>query len=59
MENMINSLRNREIQYIEIKKEEFLPFRELLIKQHDFKHFRGVAQQGGNIVFTYLDVPRT
>ncbi len=56
---MINQLRNGEVSSIEIKKEEYLQFREVLVKDAQFKHFRGEAKQGGNIVFTFLEVPRT
>ncbi|MEC1178715.1 hypothetical protein P9B03_09495 [Metasolibacillus meyeri] len=52
-------LRNKEVQSIEIEKEEFLAFRQILVNESDFKHFRGEAKQGGNIIFTYLDIART
>ncbi|MCT6924132.1 MULTISPECIES: hypothetical protein [Bacillales] len=55
----IEDLRNREVQSIEIEKDEFLAFRQILVNEPDFKHFRGEAKQGGNIVFTYLDIART
>ena len=57
--NMIEQLKNREINSIEIKKEEFLQFREHLVKDEKFKQFRGEAKQGGNVIFTYLDTPRS
>ena len=56
---LLDQLRNGEIQQLEVKKEEFLAFREVLVKDAQFKHFRGEAQQGGNIIFTFLDVPRS
>ncbi|KYG89312.1 hypothetical protein MHH70_07550 [Metasolibacillus sp. FSL H7-0170] len=56
---MINDLRNREVQSIEIEKSDFLAFRQILVSEPDFKHFRGEAKQGGNIIFTYLDIART
>lgn len=56
---LLDQLRNGEIQQLEIKKEDFLAFREVLVKDTQFKHFRGEAQQGGNIIFTFLDVPRS
>ena len=58
-QEFLDQLRNKEIDRIEIEKEEFLEFREVLIKDPQFKHFRGEAKQGGNIVYTFLDVPRT
>lgn len=57
--NMIEQLKNGEVNSIEIPKEEFLQFRELLVKDEMFKHFRGEAKQGGNVIFTFLDKPRS
>ena len=56
---LIDQLRNGEVQSILIKKEEFLQFREQLIKDAQFKHFRGEAKQGGDVVFTFLQQPRS
>ena len=56
---MLDQLRNKEVTSFEITKEEYLQFREILVKDEQFKHFRGEAKQGGNIVYTYLAVPRT
>ncbi|WP_442916935.1 hypothetical protein [Lysinibacillus sp. 54212] len=58
-ELLINQLRNGEIKSVDIKKSDFLSFREILIKDDEFKHFRGEAKQGGNIVFTFLQNPRS
>lgn len=52
-------LRTREIEEIMVMKEDFLAFRSVLVKQDDFKQFRGIAKQGGNILFHYLDTPRS
>ena len=56
---ILDQLRNGELHSVEIKKEEYLNFREVLVKDTQFKHFRGEAKQGGNIIFTFLEVPRT
>ena len=58
-EKMIEQLKSGEEQKIIIPKEEFLQFRELLVKDEMFKHFRGEAQQGGDVIFTFLEVPRS
>ena len=42
-----------------ISKEDFLEFREILIKQNDFKHFCGIANQGGTVVYTYTKLARS
>lgn len=55
----LDQLRSGELQSIEIQKEQYLQFREYLVKDEQFKHFRGEAKQGGNIVFTFLELPRT
>ncbi|AWE06499.1 hypothetical protein DCE79_03475 [Lysinibacillus sp. 2017] len=56
---LLDQLRNKEIESIFIKKEEFLQFREHLLKDEQFKNFRGEAKQGGDVVYTFLDVPRS
>lgn len=56
---LIDQLRNGDVQSILIKKEEFLQFRELLLKDAQFKHFRGEAKQGGDVVFTFLQQARS
>lgn len=57
--NLLEQLRNGEIEKAEISKAEYLTFREVLVQDSQFKHFRGEAKQGGNIVFTFLEEPRT
>ncbi|PFA69370.1 hypothetical protein CN378_04085 [Bacillus sp. AFS015802] len=52
-------LRTKEVEEIRVLKEDFLAFRSVLVKQDDFKQFRGIAQQGGNVLFRYLDTPRS
>ncbi|WP_175988611.1 hypothetical protein [Bacillus sp. Marseille-Q1617] len=56
---LMDSLRNKETEEIRIEKEDFLSFRAVLVKQTDFKHFRGIAEHGGNIRYQYLDTPRS
>lgn len=58
-QQMLDQLRNGKVNSIVITKSEYLHFREALVKDPQFKHFRGEAKQGGNIVFTFLEVPRT
>ncbi|MEK3887151.1 hypothetical protein [Bacillus sp. FSL K6-3431] len=55
---IIDQLRSKEIGHIEIKKEDFLTFRQVLVEQEDYKYFHGIARQGGNIFYEYLDSPR-
>ncbi|KGR80528.1 hypothetical protein [Ureibacillus manganicus] len=56
--NLIEQLKNGEINTIEISKEEFLLFREILVKDELFKHFHGEGKQGGNVVYTFMETPR-
>ncbi|MBD8031571.1 hypothetical protein [Solibacillus merdavium] len=56
---ILDQLRNGEVKSVLIKKSEFLQFREHLVKDQQFKHFRGVAKQGGDVEYTFLKNPRT
>ena len=56
---LLDQLRNGEVEKIEVPKAEYLSFREVLVKDPQFKHFRGEAKQGGNVIFTFLERPRT
>ncbi|WP_431029305.1 hypothetical protein [Lysinibacillus sp. LZ02] len=56
---ILDQLRNGELQSVEISKSDYLSFREALVNDPQFKHFRGEAKQGGNIIFTFLQAPRT
>jgi hypothetical protein len=59
IEHILDKLRNREIEEYFVSKEDFLEFRDHLVKQNDFKNFRGIAQHGGSVVYTYTDEPRS
>ena len=52
-EQMLQELKEGIQSSVTISKEEFLLFREALIVREDFKHFKGIAKQGGSIVYTY------
>ena len=56
---ILNQLRNGEVKSVLITKSEFLQFREHLVNDPQFKNFRGIAKQGGDIVYTFLENPRT
>ena len=58
-ENMLKQLQNGEIGSIEIQKEDFYVFREILVRHPLFKHFRGEAKQNGRIICTYNEIPRS
>lgn len=56
-EEMLEQLKNGELESIKIEKEDFLEFRKALIKRPDFKHFRGVAYHHGITIYTYTEEP--
>lgn len=59
IDEQLDMLKRGEIESIQVSKEDFLNFREVLVKREDFKHFSGNAMQGGNIIYTYLNNPRS
>lgn len=56
---LLEQLKSGELASIEIEKGEFLAFRKVLVDHAEFKHFRGEAKQGGNIIFTYIQEARS
>ncbi|MFC6038142.1 hypothetical protein ACFPYN_01630 [Paenisporosarcina macmurdoensis] len=52
-EQQLEDLKEGIVTSITIEKEKFLEFREVLILREDFKHFRGIAKQGGIVIYTY------
>lgn len=56
---LLQQLRSKEVRELHITKNEFLPFRQVLVKQEDFKHFRGIAGHGGEVIYHYLDKARS
>lgn len=56
---ILDELRNKGIDEYRVSKSDFLQFRNVLITQEDFKFFRGIAQQGGDIIYTYMEKPRS
>lgn len=59
LEQQLDDLKSGAIVSITIEKENFLSFREVLIQRKDFKHFRGIAQQGGTVSYSYDDNARS
>jgi hypothetical protein len=56
---MLESLKNKEVEEIFVSKQDFMKFREFLVKRDDFKHVRGIAQRGGDVIFRYMDEARS
>lgn len=53
----LEQLKQGEISSLTIQKEDFLDFREVLLKRDDFKHFRGAAFHHGVTIYTYTLEP--
>ncbi|MBO2534380.1 MULTISPECIES: hypothetical protein [Rummeliibacillus] len=58
-EKKLEDLKNGTIKELEVDKHDFYALREALVEREDFKHFRGIAHQGGNIVYVYLEKARS
>jgi hypothetical protein len=58
-EKILEQLKKGELSSYKVNKEDFLKFREVLVKHEQFKHYRGEAQQGGDIIYTYLAEQRS
>lgn len=56
---ILNKLRDGELNEFHVTKEQFLAFRNVLVKREDFKHFRGIALHGGEVIYKYLQEPRS
>jgi len=56
---LLDKLANRELTELTVSKEDFLSFRQELVKREDFKHFKGTAKHNGITIYTYLDEPRS
>lgn len=56
---LLDKLASGKINESLIEKSDFLIFRKYLVERPDFKHFRGVAQHGGNVIYYYMEEPRS
>ncbi|WP_050181602.1 hypothetical protein [Domibacillus robiginosus] len=55
----LESLRNGTTARVFVERNDFLSFRQVLIQQADFKHFRGTAKHGGHTEYEYMKTPRS
>ncbi len=55
----LENLRQGKTALLHIHQKDFLVFRQELIKQPDFKRFRGIARHGGNIDYEYMEAARS
>jgi hypothetical protein len=59
LNEILDKLRDGELNEYHVFKDQFLSFRKTLVGRKDFKHFRGIAQQGGSVIYRYLKEPRS
>ncbi|WML56974.1 hypothetical protein [Neobacillus sp. PS2-9] len=57
--DILNRLMTGELSEYYVKNEDFMEFRQVLVKRKDFKHFRGIGQRGGDVLYQYLKEPRS
>ncbi|WP_043933512.1 hypothetical protein [Bacillus sp. EB01] len=56
---ILDQLRDGVLAEYYVTNEDFLPFRTVLVNREDFKHFRGIAQRGGGVIYEYQSEPRS
>lgn len=56
---ILERLKNGELKEHFIEKDDFISFRQVLVKREDFRHFRGIAKRGGDVVYQYLEEARS
>jgi len=55
----IEKLRSGQITEWYVHKEVFLDVRAVVVALEDFKHFRGIAQRSGDVIYQYVQEPRS
>jgi hypothetical protein len=62
-EEMITEILDRlmtgELSEYFVTNDDFMEFRQVLVKRKDFKNFRGIGQRGGDVLYQYLKEPRS
>jgi hypothetical protein len=56
---ILDQLMTGELSEYYVTKDDFMEFRHVLVKRKDFKHFRGIGQRGGDVLYQYLKEPRS
>lgn len=59
IQSLFDQLKNGDIDKLDVKKQDFMAFRSVLVEREDFKHFRGTAHIGGDLTYQYLKDPRS
>ncbi|OEH92474.1 hypothetical protein [Bacillus solimangrovi] len=59
LQKIVEQLASGEMLTYEVEKQQTTSFFEIIRVREDFKHFRGQAKKGGNVVYQYLNEPRS
>jgi hypothetical protein len=59
IQEILEKLKDGSLSEYYVEKENFLDFREELVNRKDFKYFRGIGQRGGDVLYQYLQTPRS
>ena len=59
IQEVLDKLKNGELTEYYVSKEDFHPIRNVLVKRADFKYFRGIAKRGGEVLYKYMETPRS
>jgi len=59
VKEILDKLMTGELSEYYVSNEDFMIFRKVLVKRKDFKHFRGIGQRGGDVLYHYLKEPRS
>ncbi|WP_057766158.1 hypothetical protein [Cytobacillus praedii] len=59
IQEVLEKLKNGELTEYYVSKEDFLPIQNVLVKRADFKYFRGIAKRGGDVLYRYMESPRS
>ncbi|MDX8366077.1 hypothetical protein [Cytobacillus sp. IB215665] len=56
---ILDKLRDGELNEFRVSKEQFYTYRNVIVSRSDFKHFHGIAQRGGDVIYRYLTEERS
>lgn len=56
---LAKQLSTNEIPEFRLEKQDVSTFGAIIRKREDFLHFSGNAQKGGDVIYTYLESPRS
>ncbi|MBS4189018.1 hypothetical protein KHA94_02155 [Bacillus sp. FJAT-49705] len=59
IQEILEKLKSGELTEYYVTKLDFFQIRSVIVKRSDFRYFRGIAQRGGDIIYQYLENPRS